>query len=383
MEKLTRREFLVKGAIGLPACLFLPPDLFAANLNPGIFKNDAPEKLWKWSKEAMFYKKFNKNWVRCLTCPNMCVLSPGDRSVCRSKVNIDGTLYSLAYGNPCAVHIDPVEKKPLFHFRPGSRVFSIAATGCNFRCLNCQNWEISQARPEDVRFHDMFPEKVVEKAIASQSMAVAYTYSEAITFYEYMVDTAIAAKKKNISNLLISNGYILKKPLEHLCQFIDAANINLKSYSDKIYQKLNRGRLYPVLETFKTLHRENIHFEITTLVVPGYNDDDQMLKRMCDWILNNLGDSHPLHFLRFFPQYKLNRLKPTPVAVLERYRKTAMKMGINYTYLGNVPGHEGNHTFCHACKKLIVKRDGYKISQFNIKNSRCIFCNTRIPGIWS
>lgn len=295
---------------------------------------------------------------------------------------MDGTLYSLAYGNPCAVHVDPMEKKPLFHFRPGSRVFSIAATGCNFRCLNCQNWEISQVRPEDVRFYDMFPDMVAEKAVEARSAAIAYTYSEAVTYYEYMADTAAAAKAAGLANLLISNGYIRPGPLDHLCPLIDGANINLKSYSDKVYRTLNQGRLNPVLETFKTLDRRKVHFEITNLVVPGYTDDPEMFKSMCGWILDALGDTHPLHLLRFFPHYKLNRLRPTPVPTLERFRDTAREMGLNYTYIGNVPGHEGNHTFCHACGKLLIRRLGYRIPEMHITNGTCTFCSTRIPGVW-
>ena len=379
---MTRRQFIFKNAMLIPACLICPASLGTALAEPDIFKGDAPKNLWKWSRPAMFFKRLDNKKVLCQTCPNRCVLSPGDRSACRSKVNMDGTLYTLTYGNPCAVHVDPMEKKPLFHFNPGSQVFSIATTGCNFRCLNCQNWEISQARPEDVRFYDMFPETVAEKARKTGAEAVAYTYSEAVTYYEYMVDTAAAVKAKGLANLWISNGYIRPEPLAHLCEVIDGANINLKSYSDRIYRKLNQGRLNPVLETFKTLHRRNVHFEITNLVVPGYTDDEEMFKSMCGWILEALGDTHPLHILRFFPHYKLDRLRPTPVKTLERFWDTARKMGLNYTYIGNVPGHEGNHTYCHSCGKLLVRREGYRIPELNIRNGACAFCGTRIPGVW-
>ncbi|WP_320042704.1 AmmeMemoRadiSam system radical SAM enzyme [uncultured Desulfobacter sp.] len=382
METITRREFIIKGAMALPVCLCCPQGLGEAFARTGIFKGDAPKTLWKWSRQAMFFKRLANKKVMCLTCPNACVLSPGDRSLCRSKVNMDGTLYSIAYGNPCVVNIDPVEKKPLYHFKPGSRVFSIAAAGCNFRCLNCQNWEISQARPEDVRHYDMFPDAVIEKTLASTAGAIAYTYSEAITYYEYMADTAAAAKKKNIANFLISNGYIRQEPLKHLCGLIDAANINLKSFSDKIYKDLNGGRLSPVLETFKTLNREKVHFEITNLVIPGYTDDETMFRQMCKWILNELGDTHPLHLLRFVPQYRLDRLEPTPVHTLERFRDIARDIGLNYTYIGNVPGHKANHTYCHSCGRLLVRRMGYRILERNLLNGACRFCTTPIPGVW-
>lgn len=374
----------------IPAVLFYPENIYSGwlkkkskneSIKGHVFKDSGPEKLWKWSKKAYFYREMTNDLVRCTLCPNRCILSPNDRSVCRSRVNYRGTLYSLAYGNPCAVNVDPIEKKPLFHYRPGTKSFSIAAAGCNFRCLNCQNWQISQSRPEDLKNYDLFPDKVVSHAAEAGAVSIAYTYSEAITFYEYMTDCAKLAKKNNIGSLWISNGYINKKPLAQLCSLLDAANINLKAYSDEIYQKLNGGRLAPVLNTFETLARKNIHFEITNLVIPGYTDDEAMMKKMCSWILETLGPSYPLHFLRFFPQYKLDRLGPTPVKTLTRFRKIAMDLGIQYVYVGNVPRHEGNHTFCHSCGKMIIKRAGYFIPEINIRDSRCIYCNTRIPGV--
>lgn len=305
-----------------------------------------------------------------------------DRSICRSRVNIDGTLYTLAYGNPCSVNLDPIEKKPLFHFKPESLALSIAATGCNFRCLNCQNWQISQVRPEDARSYDLFPNQVVQTALARKAASIAYTYSEPITWFEYMMDTARLAKQKGIANLWISNGYINPDPLSDLCGVIDAANVNLKSFDNAIYQKLNGGLLGPVLNTFKTLHKQNIHFEMTTLVVPGYVDDPKMIRQMCRWILDNLGPDHPLHFLRFFPQYKLDHLPPTPVSVLTEFRKIAMDTGIRYVYVGNVPGHKGNHTYCHHCGKLLIERKGYYMPTHNMINDKCKFCGGSIPGIW-
>jgi len=347
-----------------------------------IFKGDAPATLWKWSHEAFLYKKLGNQKVVCGICPNRCVLSPGDRSVCRSKVNLDGTLYSLTYGNPSAIHNDPVEKKPLFHFLPQSRVFSLATTGCNFRCLNCQNWQISQAKPHEVRHHELFPPDAVAAAQKAQSLSIAYTYSEAITYFEYMIATARLARAHGIKNLWISNGFINKAPLIELCKVLDGANVNLKSFDDSTYRKLNGGRLKPVLDTFQTLDAQGVHFEMTTLVVPGYVDDQEMLKRMCAWILSHLGPDHPLHFLRFFPQYKLDRLAPTPISTLTRFRKIAMQAGIRYVYVGNVPVHEGRHTYCHNCDQLLVERQGYHIAAYNLTGNRCKFCDTVIPGVW-
>jgi len=387
---ITRKEFLKSAALGASAFLcagtgygFLgKKNSKAESVKGHIFKGDAPKKPWKWSIEGFYYTTDGKV-VQCHVCPNRCVLNPGDRSICRSKVNIGGKLYSLAYGNPCAVHVDPIEKKPLNHFYPRSLIFSIATTGCNFRCLNCQNWEISQKKPEEVEHLELFPEGVVREAKKKKIPSIAYTYSEPITFYEYMCNTAKLAKEAGIKNVLVSNGYINRQPLLRLCKYLDGANINLKSFDNNIYRSLNGGTLQPVLNTFKTLHREGVWFEMTTLVVPTYVDKPEMIKRMCGWILKEIGPDYPLHFLRFFPQYKLTRLPATPIVTLERLREIALDAGIRYVYLGNVPGHKGTHTYCHNCKKVVVKRNGYLIEALNIKNSRCRFCGTRIPGRWA
>ncbi len=393
MKKLSRRDFLYCSAAAFSTtmipevCLpFIKKKGVAsgpADIRGKVFTGDAPKSLWKWSHEGFRYKKLANKKVVCGICPNRCILKTGDRSVCRSKINFDGILYSLTYGNPCAVNIDPVEKKPLYHFKPRTKAFSIATTGCNFRCLNCQNWEISQAKPYEVRYLELFPSEVVMDAQRSKSESIAYTYSEAITFYEYMIDTARLAREKGIHNLWITNGYINRKPLLELCKVLDAANVNLKSYSDAIYRKLNGGRLQPVLNTFKTLHEQGVHFEITNLVVPGYVDDEDMVKEMCEWILKNLGSDYPLHFSRFFPKYKLDRLPPTPVSTLTRFRELAMSEGIRYVYIGNVPNHDGNNTYCHNCKKLLIERKGYFIPSYNMMGNKCKFCETVIPGVWN
>ncbi len=389
---INRRRFLYCSSVALcgSACFGLPAGLAGPHIGAGgpadirgrVLRGAAPAKLWKWSREGFHYRRLADHQVQCLICPNRCTMAPGDRSICRSKVNRAGKLYTLAYGNPCAVHNDPVEKKPLYHFLPQTKVFSLATAGCNFRCLNCQNWEISQARPEEVRFVDLFPPEAVDKAAEIGSTAIAYTYSEAITYFEYMLDTARLARSQGIKNLLISNGYINMEPLEILCEVLDAANINLKAFSDRIYRRLNGGTLQPVLETLKTLHRRGVHFEITTLVVPGYVDDDAMTREMCAWILEKLGPDHPLHFTRFVPRYKLNRLPPTPVSTLERCRAIALEAGLRYVYVGNVPLHAANHTYCHQCGRRIVERMGYYIPGLHIQDGCCEFCQAAIPGRW-
>ena len=386
---LTRKAFLKTLAFGVPGVLWCGSGALAGGRSPcegtvagRVFKGDAPKEPWKWSIEAFDYASDGRT-VQCGVCPNHCELEPGDRSVCRSRVNIGGKLYSLAYGNPCAVHLDPIEKKPLNQFLPGSRVLSIATTGCNLRCLNCQNWDISQRRPEDVRHGEMFPDEVVREARRQEALSVAYTYSEAVTFYEYMYDTAVAAREAGIRNVLVSNGYINRDPLVRLARVLDGANINLKSFEDRIYRCLNGGRLEPVLRTLKTLHEEGVWLEITTLAVPTYVDDPEMIRRMCGWILRELGPDCPLHFTRFHPDYRLTRLPPTPVATLERFRGIALSEGIRYVYVGNVPGHEGGHTYCHGCGRLLVERRGYLVGTDGIRDGRCASCGAQVPGRWA
>ncbi|MGM0788213.1 MAG: AmmeMemoRadiSam system radical SAM enzyme [Thermodesulfobacteriota bacterium] len=259
----------------------------------------------------------------------------------------------------------------------------MAATGCSFRCLNCQNWEISQVRPEDVRTYELFPEQAAERAQRAGADSIAYTYSEPLTFFEYTIDTARIAREKGIKNLLISNGYVNREPLRELCRVIDAANINLKSFDDETYRKLNGGRLKPVLQTLKTLADQGVHLEITTLIVPDYVDNPEMIRSMCKWITDNLGPNHPLHFLRFFPQYKLDRLPPTPVQLLEKMRDTAMEEGIRYVYIGNAAGHEANNTWCHNCGEMLVRRQGYNVTTPGLSEGRCASCDTAIPGVFN
>ena len=386
---MTRKEFLKTLGLGTSALFcagtgygfFGKKDHQGKDIRGHIFKDDAPKRPWKWSIEGFHYAS-DGTTVQCQICPNRCLLEPGDRSVCRSRVNIGGKLYSLAYGDPCSVHVDPIEKKPLNHFYPTSLIFSIATTGCNFRCLNCQNWEISQKKPEEVRHIQLFPKDVVEKAKEKNIPSIAYTYSEPISFYEYMYNTAKLARAGGLKNVLVSNGYINRGPLINLCRYLDGANVNLKSFDDSIYRSLNGGTLRPVLNTFKTLHREGVWFEMTTLVVPTYVDKPEMIKRMCGWILKELGPNYPLHFLRFFPRYKLTRLPATPIATLEELREIALQEGVRYVYLGNVPGHLGTQTYCHNCHKIVIGRKGYFITEFNMKDGHCKFCGTPIPGRW-
>ena len=384
---MSRREFLKKSLL---ATLALGVGYYFVNqfiskrtktIFSSTFKNEAPEKLWKWSKEAYYYTQLGKN-VQCQVCPNRCLLEPNERSVCRVKVNIEGTLYTLVYGNPCAVHIDPIEKKPLFHFLPGTKAFSIATAGCNFRCLNCQNWEISQSRPEETINYDLMPEKVIEKTKETGCQSIAYTYSEPVAFYDYMLDTSKLASKEGIKNLWITNGYINEEPLRELCKYMDAANVDLKSFKEEIYNQLNAGSLKPVLNTLKILKEEGVWLEVTNLIVPTWTDDLDMIREMCKWLVRNIGKDYPLHFSRFFPHYKLTHLPPTPIETLERAREIAMEEGLKFVYIGNVPLHPAENTYCPKCEKLLIERKGFLITQNNVENGSCKFCGEKIAGVW-
>jgi len=298
------------------------------------------------------------------------------------RENRDGILYTLVYSKPCAVHIDPIEKKPLFHVLPGSSAYSIATAGCNLRCKFCQNWQISQALPEDVESYDMAPQEVVDKAKKAGAKAIAYTYTEPTIFYEYMLDTAKIAKKEGILNVMHSAGHINEAPLKELCKYLDAANIDLKGFSQDFYGQMSLGNLDSVLQTLKILKEEGVWVEITNLVLPGFNDDPELIKRMCVWIKDNLGPNTPLHFSRFWPMYKLTNLSPTPVETLEKAKQIANDAGLKYVYIGNIPGSSAESTFCPVCRKLLIGRSGYTITENNIKNGKCKFCNAEIPGIW-
>jgi pyruvate formate lyase activating enzyme len=381
---MKKREFLqwcAFGSINLmqnrPAASCLP-----MGFNSWVKANPPDDELWKWSKEAMFVEQKGDS-VHCLKCPNGCTIPVGGTGKCKNRVNVRGKLYSIAYGNPCAVHVDPIEKKPLLHFLPGTRAFSIAAAGCNLACLNCQNWQISQVSPRETENEDLMPRAVVDECLRTGCASVAYTYSEPTTFYEYAYDTAGIARKEGIRNVWKSNGYIEEVPLRKLCKVIDAANIDLKSYDEQIYARLNAGQLAPVLRSLRIFHEMHVWLEITNLVIPGWTDDLDMIRRMCGWLCKNGLENAPLHFSRFVPLYKLNQVAPTPVKHLEDARAVALQEGMNYVYIGNVPGHEGEHTYCHGCKKMIVRRQGYTILKSDIRRGRCGFCSAVIPGVWS
>jgi len=336
-------------------------------------------------KEALYYQKLDdkKHTVWCQLCPRGCTLSDGETGFCRARKNIKGKLYSLGFALPCAVHIDPVEKKPFFHVLPKSLSFSLASAGCNLRCKFCQNWQISQVSPLETMNSYYPPEDIVSMAQKKACKSIAYTYTEPTNFYEYMLETARIARKKSLLNVCHSNGYINQEPLKELTAYLDAANIDLKGFSSAFYNKLCEAELEPVLQTIKTLKQAGVWVELTNLVIPGYNDDTTMVINMCEWVKKNVGVDMPIHFSRFFPMYKMTSIPPTPVSTLEKVREIALKTGLRYPYIGNIPGHPGENTYCPQCKRLLIHRSGYNILENHIKKGRCSYCNEKIPGIWT
>ena len=286
--------------------------------------------------ECSYYRTLDDGRVECQLCPHHCHIANGKTGICRSRRNEDGVLRSLVYGKPCSLAIDPIEKKPLYHFHPGTKCLSIACTGCNFRCLNCQNHEISQVSPSDVGHYNLTPQDVVALCREHHCPGIAYTYTEPLTYLEYIVDTAQLARENGLWNILVTAGYVCQEPLNDLLPYLDAANIDLKSFSDSIYQHVSGGHLQPVLDTILAMHDAGVWIELTNLIIPGINDDLKMIRQMCRWIVDNGLADQPLHFSRFFPRYRMENFPPTPVSTLNEAKEIAIEEGIKHVYLGNV-----------------------------------------------
>jgi pyruvate formate lyase activating enzyme len=334
-------------------------------------------------KLSPYFTPLEAGLVRCELCPRQCETAPGERGYCDVRENRDGRLYSLVYGNPCAVHVDPVEKKPFFHVLPGSRSFSIATAGCNFDCKFCQNWEISQAPPDETFNYELTPEGVVGYAARTGCRSIASTYVEPTIFMEYMLDVGRRAKERGLLKVMHSNGYVKPRPLADLCEVLDAACIDLKGITESYYREFAEGTLQPVLDTLKTLRKRGVHVEIVNLLVPGKNDSPPAVRDLSRWIRDELGPGTPLHFSRFYPLYKLKSLPPTPVSTLERARATAQEQGLQFVYVGNVPGNPGEHTYCPECGDKLIERIGYRVKVHSFDAGLCGKCGGGIPGIWT
>ncbi len=299
------------------------------------------------------------------------------------RENRNGKLYSLVYGQPCSINREPIEKAPFFHFLPGQLRLTLATVGCNQRCKYCQNWEISQATPEELPSRELSPSEVVNLAEKLSLPIICFTYTEPIVFFEYMVDIARLARARGIKTAVVSGGYVNPEPLQELCAVVDAIKIDLKGFTPEFYENVCGSSLQPVLAAIKIVARSSCHLELVNLVVPGYNDDTTTIRRMCEWIKENIGDTIPVHFTRFHPDYRLQNSPSTPIATLERAVAIARRTGLKFVYIGNVPGHNDENTLCPECGKLLIARSGFSVTQNNIVKGKCRFCQTPIPGVWN
>lgn len=321
--------------------------------------------------------------VRCLLCARECRIPAGGRGRCNARMNVDGELRSLVWGRPIAVHVDPIEKKPFYHFLPGARAFSLATSGCPLTCRFCQNWEISQARPEDYDARRVTAREIGLAAESRDAPVIAFTYNEPTVFLEYLVEIARAAREHGMRSAMISCGYMNEAPLRELCGALDAIKIDLKGFAPEFYREVCDAELAPVLRSIEQAARADIHLELVNLVVPTLNDSDAMIAELVDWVVANAGPDVPVHFTRFHPDFQLRNLPPTPAATLERARETALRRGLRFPYVGNLPGHPGNDTYCPACGQKLIDRRGFFVIGNDIRDGACAFCGEPIPGVWS
>lgn len=320
--------------------------------------------------------------VQCTLCPKGCLIKPGQSGECRVRVNIDGTLKSVVYGFPCSIHIDPIEKKPFFHFLPASRTLSLATVGCNLHCKNCQNWEISQANPEDSAAVSCPPEKLVELTRQYKCTSLSYTYTDPVIYYEYAYDTAKLAKAAGLRNTLVTAGYINQEPWKQLLEVTDAARIDLKSMSDEFYRENCSATLQPVLDSLVAARASGVHLEVINLVIPTLNDKPEQIRQLVQWVRINLGQETPLHFSQFYPQYKMRYLPPTSAQTLDTARQIALEEGLYYVYIGNVLSPTGQNTYCPGCRKMLIERSGFEVLKNRLKDGACPDCGKAIYGVW-
>ena len=341
-----------------------------------------PDEDSRFIVEARFYEKLPYKKIRCKLCPRECVIDDRERGYCGVRENRGGTYYTLVHSRVCAAHIDPIEKKPFFHFYPGTLAFSVATAGCNVNCKMCQNWEISQSRPEQVSSRFVPPKDLASLAQQYRCPSIAYTYSEPVVFYEYMRDAADAAHTQGIKSVVVTGGFIQQDPLRKLCPGVDAIKVDLKSFSEKYYKEVVNGELKPVLEALVTMRKLGMWTEIVYLVVPTLNDSDAEFRGLAQWVKSNLGVDVPVHFSRFHPEYLLKNLPPTPLETLDRAKAIVDAEGLHYVYLGNVPGHPAESTYCPKCHRVVIGRVGLMVQEVHLRKGKCEYCQQAIPGVW-
>lgn len=368
---LTRRGFLASSAcVAMSYCLGAHQSADSAWVRPH-------------AREARFYQSPGGGKVHCGLCFRQCTIAQGSRGFCRNRENRNGTLFSLVYGKVAALQLDPIEKEPMFHNLPGSDILCTGTASCNFRCKFCQNWHLSQRAPEELESTtmDASPEEIV-KAAQEAGAGLSFTYNEPTVFYEFMFDIARIGAERGLNTIFHTNGGMRPEPLRALLQHMRGVTVDLKGFTADYYKDVSFAQMTPVLETLRLIQREGKWLEIVNLMVPTLNDDMQNVQAMCAWIRENLGPEVPVHFSRFFPAYRMTHLPPTPVSTLEQARETAVKAGLQYVYIGNVPGHRYNSTFCPRCGKLLVGRIHFSVAAVEMKNGKCKSCGVPIPGLW-
>jgi pyruvate formate lyase activating enzyme len=376
--KIDRRKFL-KCSLAAAGSTLLPGNCLLGS-NGNVLAST--EQTGLSHVEAKYYRKLEYKEIECELCPRKCKVGDRERGYCGVRENQEGTYYTLVHSYACSANVDPIEKKPLFHFLPGTQAFSIATAGCNLNCKFCQNWEISQVRPEQVKSYYLPPEEVAAFALDSGSRSIAYTYSEPVVFYEYMIDCAAAGRRKGIKSVVITAGYINHDPWIELIREVDAIKVDFKAFTEQFYQDICRGKLKPVMDALVDLAESKVWYELVYLVVPTLNDNIEDIRKMSKWMLKELGPDVPIHFTRFGPRYLLKNLPPTPISTLEQARGIAQEEGMNFVYIGNVPGHRGEHTYCPQCKRVVISRVGFRITEMNLTDGKCKSCGTTIPGVW-
>lgn len=371
---VSRRQFFY-----LSSCIFLSEILSGQDWTDAIItdedKNFPP-------KEAKFYKKLDNKRIECNLCPLKCRVADKERGTCGVRENRGGIYYTLVHSRVCAAHIDPIEKKPFFHFLPGTDAFSIATPGCNMWCKFCQNWEISQFRPEQIPCKFISPKDIMEISKKYNTPTIAFTYTEPVIFTEYILDICSLKEKYGKKCVSISNGFIEEEPLKEWIKAHDGIKVDLKAFNQKFYEDMTGGNLKSVLKTLELIKKNNVWLEIVVLLVPTLNDSKEEIKNLCKWVKTNLGSDVPVHFTRFHPTYRIKNLPPTPVSTLEEAREVGITEGLYYVYTGNVPGHKGEKTYCPNCKKILIDRYSFQILTINLIDGKCKFCGRKIEGIW-
>lgn len=382
---MNRREF-IQNAFAIGAGCALGMGLGALDADPALASNDydtvsraSPGKY----REASYYRKLSNGKVQCLMCPVQESLKNGRYSLCRVRFASKGKMYVTNYGHPSAMHLDPVEKNPLYHFHPSMKTLAIGTAGCNLACPACQNWEMSQRAVRQIKSYNLTPRQAVRYARKNGCGALSYTFTEPTVFFEYCLDMAKEGRRNGLKSCVVTGGYINPQPLKEMTRYCDAFCVSLKGVRDDMYGGPPRPRIYETVKnTLKIIKGQGKWLEVAILVVPTKSDDEKQLYTMTKWVKDNLGEFTPVHFSRFYPSFKLKNIPQTPVSLLERAQKVAKKLGIKYAYIGNVPGHVGTNTYCHRCKKMLIQRVGFRVLKNNIRGGKCKYCGTRIPGYW-